>query len=81
MPGLVQRYEIIKKHWSMEADICGSRAATRNFRKHLLWYTKGLEGSSRFRNLISALPDQESMHDELDKYFRSLASAPSEIIP
>jgi tRNA-dihydrouridine synthase B len=81
MPGLVQRYEIIKKHWSMEADMCGSLAAARNFRKHLLWYTKGLEGSSRFRSLVSALPDRESMHDELDKYFRSLASVPLEIIP
>ncbi len=80
-PGLVRRYEIIKKHWSMEADMCSSVAAARNFRKHLLWYTKGLEGSSRFRNLVSALPDRESMLDELDKYFRSLASIPNEIIP
>lgn len=73
-PGLAKRYEIIKKHWAMEADMCGLRAATRNFRKHLLWYTKGLAGSSRFRGLISTLPDRESMRDELDKYFRSLAS-------
>jgi tRNA-dihydrouridine synthase B len=76
MPGLMQRYEIIKKHWSMEAELCGSQAATRNFRKHLLWYTKGLEGSSRFRNLVSALPDRESMLVELDKYFRSPATVP-----
>ncbi len=74
MPGLMQRYEIIKKHWSMEAELCGSRAAARNFRKHLLWYTKGLEGSSRFRNLVSALPERESMLAELDKYFQSLAN-------
>jgi tRNA-dihydrouridine synthase B len=80
-PDLVQRYEIIKKHWSMEAEMCGSRAAARNFRKHLLWYTKGLEGSHRFRKLISALPDRESMRDELDKYFQSLASVPVKIMP
>ncbi|PKN76856.1 MAG: tRNA dihydrouridine synthase DusB [Deltaproteobacteria bacterium HGW-Deltaproteobacteria-10] len=81
IPGLEQRYEIIKKHWSLEAEICGSRAATRSFRKHLLWYTKGLEGSSRFRNIVSALPDRENMLCELDKYFRSLAVVSSEIIP
>jgi tRNA-dihydrouridine synthase B len=74
MPGLVQRYEVIKKHWSMEADHCGSFSAARNFRKHLLWYTKGLAGASRFRNLVSTLPDRESMCAELDKYFQSLAS-------
>jgi len=73
VPNLLQRYEIIKQHWSMEAELCGGRAAARNFRKHLLWYTKGLEGSSRFRNLVSALPDWESMLAELDKYFQSLA--------
>ena len=76
VPDLPQRYEIIKQHWSMEAELCGGRAAARNFRKHLLWYTKGLEGSSRFRNLVSALPDWESMLAELDKYFRSLADIP-----
>lgn len=78
---LVQRYEIIKKHWLMEADMCGSRAAARNFRKHLLWYTKGLEGASRFRKLVSTLPDRESMHDELDKYFQSLTSVSLKIMP
>ncbi|MGV8058249.1 MAG: tRNA dihydrouridine synthase DusB [Smithellaceae bacterium] len=76
LPDLVQRYEIIMKHWSMEAEMCGSRAAARNFRKHLLWYTKGLEGSSRFRKFVSTLSDRESMRAELDKYFQSLASSP-----
>ena len=72
MPDLRQRYEIIKKHWSMEAELCDSRVAARKFRKHLLWYTKGLEGSSCFRNLVSARSDGKNMLDELDKYFRSL---------
>ncbi|MEN6623468.1 MAG: tRNA-dihydrouridine synthase, partial [Smithella sp.] len=71
---LIQRYKIIKKHWSMEADLCGHHAATRNFRKHLLWYTKGLEGSSRFRNLVSTLPDKESMDAQLLEYFQFLSS-------
>ena len=74
VPGLVQRYEIIKKHWSLEADICGTQAASRNFRKHLLWYTKGLAGSSQFRKVVSTLPDRESMQDKLDEYFQYLAS-------
>ncbi len=74
IPDLSQRYEIINKHWSMEKDFCGLQAATRNFRKHLLWYTKGLEGASRFRNLVSALPDQESMHTQLSEYFSHLTS-------
>jgi tRNA-dihydrouridine synthase B len=81
LPDLVQRHEIIMKHWAMEEEISGVRAATRNFRKHLLWYTKGLEGSSRFRQLVSALPDRESMQAQLDKYFQSLAADPNKIMP
>lgn len=75
-PGLAQRYEIIKEHWSLEAAFGGHQAATRNFRKHLLWYTKGLEGSSRFRSLVSSLPDEESMHVQLLEYFQHLVQEP-----
>jgi nifR3 family TIM-barrel protein len=74
LPGLNQRYEIIRKHWSMEAEMCGDRAATRNFRKHLLWYTKGLEGSHRFRQLVGGLTDRAGIQAELDKYFQSQAA-------
>lgn len=72
LPPLSQRYEMIKRHWSMEAETFGAKAATRNFRKHLLWYTRGLEGSAAFRQLVGALPDRESMLDQLDIYFQFL---------
>jgi len=73
-PDLAQRYQTIEHHWILEEQLCGSRAAAVNFRKHLLWYTKGLEGSSRFRQIVGKLPDRESMRAELDKYFQHLAS-------
>jgi tRNA-dihydrouridine synthase B len=71
-PSLNQRSALIKKHWSMDAEMSGFKAATRNFRKHLLWYTKGLEGSTAFRQLVGTLPDIERMLDQLDIYFQSL---------
>lgn len=72
LPSLSQRHEIIKKHWAIEAESCGSRVAMKNFHKHLLWYSKGLEGSNQFRKLIGNLSEREGMLDELDKYFQSL---------
>jgi tRNA-dihydrouridine synthase B len=57
----------------MEVEIAGLQAADRNFRKHLIWYTKGLEESSRFRQLVGTLSDRESMLNELDKYFQYLS--------
>ena len=71
-PTLQQRLEIIKKHWETEADFCGSRLAERTFRKHLLWYTKGLAGSGRFRESVGKLKDHHSMLTELERYFERL---------
>jgi nifR3 family TIM-barrel protein len=80
-PELAQRLEIIKKHWEMETEFSGKKVAERNFRKHLLWYTKGLEGSSRFRQLVGKLKDWESIMDELNEYFRSLRELQTKIMP
>jgi len=72
-PELIYRYETIKKHWLMETEISGPLKAARNFRKHLLWYSKGLEGSSQFRKIVGTLKDQEEMLNALDNYFSSLS--------
>jgi tRNA-dihydrouridine synthase B len=56
----------------MEAQFSGKKIADKSFRKHLLWYTKGLPGSSRFRQIVSSLPDRQAMMDELDRFFQSL---------
>jgi putative TIM-barrel protein, nifR3 family len=72
LPALSQRYEIINTHWRMETEFSGGKIADTSFRKHLLWYTKGLPGSSRFRQIVSSLPGRQSMMDELDRFFQSL---------
>jgi len=72
LPTLSQRYEIIKTHWEMEAKFCGDKIADKSFRKHLLWYTKGLPGSGRFRQVVSSMTDRKTMMDELDRFFQSL---------
>ncbi len=72
LPDLEERQKIIKEHWEMETGYIGMKLANKNFRKHLLWYTKGLESSTRFRQLAGKFQDGESMINELNKYFRSL---------
>ncbi len=79
-PSLAERHEVIKNHWAMETEIYGSRIATRTFRKHLLWYTKGLSGSGRFRETVGKMADSKAMREELDRYFQSLAGAQTEIM-
>ncbi len=72
LPHLDERQKVIKKHWEMEIEYIGVKLANKNFRKHLLWYTKGLESSVRFRQLAGKLRDGESVMNELNEYFRFL---------
>lgn len=79
-PAVTKRLEIIKKHWKSETQVYGNRVANRTFRKHLLWYTKGLPGSGRFREIVGKMTDSDSMFMELDRYFQSLAPVQTEIM-
>ena len=72
LPTLGQRREMIENHWKMEAELQGSKLAGKSIRKHILWYTKGLDNSHKFRELAGKLKDEESMLHELNEYFQSL---------
>jgi len=80
VPTPADRHRIIKKHWELESRYCGERLANRTFRKHLLWYTKGLTGSSRFREMVGKMKNREAMFVEIDKYFASVEESYSEIM-
>ncbi len=79
-PSLVQRMGIIKKHWEMEEYYFGKRIANKSFRKHLLWYTRGLTGSGRFRETVGKMTDSNAMLEELDRYFRVLEETQTKIM-
>jgi nifR3 family TIM-barrel protein len=81
LPSLDQRQKMIKNHWEMEAQFLGSKLADKRFRKHLLWYTKGLEGASRFRQLAGKLKDGEAILNELNEYFQSVREQQVKIMP
>jgi len=78
-PSLAERQDIIKKHWEMETQYYGTRLANRSFRKHLLWYTKGLPDSGRFRETVGKMTDSEAWLRELERYFPSIAQSQTEI--
>ncbi len=77
LPSLKERREMIENHWKMEAEFLSIKLAGKSFRKHILWYTKGLENSHHFRELAGKLKDEESMLRELNEYFRFLEEAKS----
>ncbi len=75
LPSLEQRQEMIENHWKMEDNFIGDKNALKSFHKHILWYTKGLDNSHKFRELAGKLKDNKSILNELNEYFLSLVTA------
>jgi nifR3 family TIM-barrel protein len=76
-PSWSDRQEVMKQHWEDEVRYCGRHFANRSFRKHLLWYTKGLPGSARLRETLGKMTDSDAMRSEVERYFRSLEASES----
>jgi len=71
-PSLAQREAIIRRHLTLAVEYDGERVGTRDFRKHLLWYTKGLRGGAQFREAATRISDKASVWTALEAYFRDL---------
>ncbi len=71
-PSLADREEAIRHHLALAIDYYGEKVGTRDFRKHLLWYTKGLRGSAQFREMAGKITDQSAAWEALQDYFQCL---------
>jgi tRNA-dihydrouridine synthase B len=71
-PSLEERKEIISLHFNLLSRMMGETAASKMMRGQLLWYTKGLPHSSRFRGAFTGIKDVQSMMTALDRYFDTL---------
>ncbi len=71
-PALQEREDIINQHLNMSVNFFGEKIGVRNFRKHLSWYTKGLKGSSRFREMVIRIDKKESLLKMVHGYFQSI---------
>ncbi len=61
LPSPEEREKIIRYHMDMEIDYSGEVLGVRHFRKHLLWYTKGLRGGSMLRGIIGSMNDKDAI--------------------
>jgi nifR3 family TIM-barrel protein len=72
-PTLAEREDVIGRHLALAVAYYGETVGTRDFRKHLLWYTKGLRGGALFRQAVTRLSDRKTVWLALQAYFRELA--------
>jgi tRNA-dihydrouridine synthase B len=73
-----ERERIIKYHMEMEVNYLGESLGVRNFRKHLLWYTKGMRGGNLFREAVGKIHDKEAVLSELERFFIQSWNMPNE---
>jgi len=60
-PHLSERRSFIMEHFRALADLMGPHRAARSMRGLLLWYTKGLPHSSRFRGSVNKIKELGSL--------------------
>jgi nifR3 family TIM-barrel protein len=71
-PHLSARRHLIMEHFHLLSNAMGEHRAARAMRGLLLWYTKGLPHSSRFRGDIVRIKDVASLFSTMEAYFCSL---------
>jgi tRNA-dihydrouridine synthase B len=79
-PSLDEREELIGRHLDMTLGMYGEAIGMKKFRKHLLWYTKGLQGGAHFRQSVVSIAEKKAMLDAVHTYLWSLAELNSEDI-
>ena len=75
-PSLIEREQTIARHLEMEVSYYGEQSGVRNFHKHLLWYTKGLPESAKFRKLAINIRDKNSLLNGLRCFFQACTEYP-----
>lgn len=77
-PHASERERIIQYHLEMEVNYWGDRLGVRNFRKHLLWYTKGMRGGNLFRDRAGKIDDKKEVLSELSRFLQESVNMPGE---
>jgi nifR3 family TIM-barrel protein len=73
-PTLGQRERVVRRHLALELAAVGDKAGMKTFRKHLLWYTKGLKESASFRQGMGAVEDKAYLIEQLHRYFKNIVN-------
>ncbi|HZK44284.1 MAG TPA: tRNA dihydrouridine synthase DusB [Syntrophomonadaceae bacterium] len=66
-PSLEERITTAIKHLDLACELKGELIATREMRKHLAWYIKGIKGAARLRDEINQTKNKEEMIKILNK--------------
>lgn len=78
LPSMIEREEVIRRHLEMNIGLYGKKMGVKNFRKHLLWYTKGLKGGNKFREAAVSVNEMSELLEMVHEYLQSLSGGMSD---
>ncbi len=68
-PDPEEKMRIIVRHLDLEISTMGEQAGIRSFRKHALWYTKGVRGGAQIRNVAGRLTEKPELLELLRSFY------------
>ena len=72
LPTLDERKSIMLRHLNDMVRLAGEDIGVLEMRKHLSWYTKGLQGGAEFRERINHMWGVGNIKREIAEYFEGL---------
>ncbi len=72
-PRVTEIHNVLLAHLEDLYDFYGIETGVRVARKHISWYTRGLNGSAAFRHRMNQLPDILQQQQAVNIFFTSLA--------
>ena len=65
-----EKYNVILEHFNLLLKLKGEYTATREIRKHIAWYAKGMENASVFRDRVNHIEDENEFRKTLKEFFK-----------
>lgn len=67
-----EKFEVIKEHFNLLSKEKGEYTATREIRKHIAWYIKGMKNATIMRDVINKVQTKKEFERILFEYFKNL---------
>lgn len=67
-----EKLEVMKEHFDLLLKAKGEYTATREIRKHVAWYIKGLKNASAMRDRINSVQTKEEFEEIIIEYFNQI---------
>ena len=68
----LEKFKVMQEHFDLLLKYKGEYTATREIRKHIAWYIKGLKNASMMREKINNVQTKEEFYKILSEYFNQI---------